>query len=290
MKTIYKHSLMTSLVCLLLTSAAMVAQVGIGDFSSTTPRGVLDVQDSGNAMGIVFPVVALVDATTETVVNPNGANIVPGTTVYNTTVLDDGPDSLYPGIFTWKGSKWTSLRERKDNALFLQDTDVRTGSSDILNPVAGKQTIPFDSNSFTPIYTGRYALHLVVHYGGGNLDASAMSSSQFVNFAKEEGEFEFIFNGNTYNVDISSYSTYNNDSDFNGGSLRVSTNRFNQIGYDYVEVLTAGTTYTFSLTFNQADAQGFEGDGDIVASDDGRGYVTINDNIKCYLEINYVYE
>ncbi len=284
MKTIYKHSLLTSIVYLLLASTAMVAQVVIGNF--TTPRGILDVQAdvlaSDNTMGIVFPVVALVDAHTETVVNPNGINIVPGTTVYNTTVYDDGADSLYPGIFTWKGSKWTSLREKKDNALFLQDTDVRTGSDD------GKQTIPFDSNTFTPIYTGRYALHLVVHYGGGNLNATA--DPQFVNFAKEEGEFEFIFNGNTYTVDISSYSAYNNDSSFYGSSLRTSTNRFNQIGYDYVEVLTAGTTYTFSLTFNQADAPGFEGDGDIDASDDGRGYVTINNDLKCYLEINYVYE
>lgn len=289
MKTIHKHSLLTSIVYLLLASTTMVAQVAIGNF--TTPRGILDVQAdvlaSNNTMGIVFPVVALVDANTETVVNPNGTNIVPGTTVYNTTVLDDGPDSLYPGVFTWKlhpsgALKWTSLREKKDNALFLQDTDVRTGSTD------GKQTIPFDSNSFTPIYTGRYALHLVVNYGGGNLNAAA--DPQFVNFAKEEGEFEFIFNSNTYNVDISSYSAYNNDSSFNGGSLRTSTNRFNQIGYDYVEVLTAGTTYTFSLTFDQAAAPGFIEDGDIVASDDGRGYVTINNNLKCYLEINYVYE
>jgi len=268
----------------------MLAQVGIG---INSPKGALDL--SSSTMGVVFPVVALVNANTETVVNPNGTNIVPGTTVYNTTVLDDGADSLYPGIFTWKlhppaTYKWTSLRERKDNALFLQNADVRTGSDDATNPVAGKQTIPFDNNSFTPIYTGRYALHLVVHYGGGNLDASAMSSSQFVNFAKEEGEFEFIFNGNTYTVDISSYSAYNDDSLFDGGSLRTSTNIFNQIGYDYVEVLTAGTTYTFSLTFNQADAQGFEGDGDIVAGDDGTGYVTINNSLKCYLEINYVYE
>lgn len=287
MKTIHKHILLTSLVFLLLASAAMEAQVGI---AINSPKGALDLNST--TMGVVFPVVALVDANTQTVVNPNGANIVPGTTVYNTTILEDGADSLYPGVFTWKGSKWTSLREKKDNALFLQDTDVRTGSDDIINPVAGKQTIPFDSNTFTPIYTGRYAIHLVVHFGGGNLDASSMSASQFVNFAKEEGEFEFIFNGTTYTIDLSSYSAYNNDSSFNGGSLRLSTNIFNQIGYDYVEVLTAGTPYVFSLTFNQADAPGFEGDGDIIVAPpgDGRGYVTIEDNIKCYLEINYVYE
>jgi hypothetical protein len=263
----------------------MIGQVGIG---STSPKGALDI--TSTTMGIVFPVVALVDANTETVVNPNGPNIVPGTTVYNTTVLDDGVDSLYPGIFFWNGTKWQSQREKKDNALFIQDTDVRTGSSDIINPVLGKQTIPFDSNTFTPIYTGKYALHLMVHFGAGNLNST--SSPQFVNFAKQEGEFEFIFNGNTYTIDLSSYSVYNNDSLFNGGSLRESTNIFNQIGYDYVETLTAGTPYTFSLTFNQADAPGFEGDGDIVIvpAGDGRGYVIVQDNIRCYLEINYVYE
>lgn len=290
MKTLYKHRSLTLLFCLTFTYSAMIAQVGV---NINSPKGALDV--NSGTMGMVFPVVALVNATTETVVNPNGGGIVAGTTVYNTTTLDDGPDSLYPGVFTWKlhppsTYKWTSLREKKDNALFLQDTDVRTGSDDVLNPVLGKQTIPFDDNTFTPIYTGRYALHLVVQYGAGNLDDSAMSGTQFVNFAKQAGEFEFIFNGTTHTIDLSSFSTYNNDSQFNGGSLRLSTNIFNQIGIDFVEVLTSGTPYPFSLTFNQEDAQGFEGDGDISGGDDGRGYVTMSNNVKCYLEINYVYE
>lgn len=285
MRTKNTFNYIVLLICLFLGVTISTAQVGIG---SSSPEGILDITSSN--MGVVFPVVALVNANTETVVNPNGPNLVAGTTVYNTTLLDDGIDSLYPGVFFWNGTKWESQREKKDNKLFLQDTDVRTGSDDILNPVLGKQTIPFDSNTFTPIYTGKYAVHLVVHFGGGNVNLP--SSPQFVNFAKQGGEFEFIFNGNTYTIDLSTFSVLNNDSLFNGGSLYASTNLSNQVATDYVETLTAGTPYTFSLTFNQAIAPGFEGDGDIsiIPAGDGRGYVTINDQIKCSLEINYIYE
>lgn len=285
MKKSYNYIVLLGLFCLPFMSSVSYSQVGVG---INTPEGALDLNSS--TMGVVFPVVALVDANTETVINPNGGSIEPGTAIYNTTTLDAGVDSLYPGVFFWNGSKWQSQRERKDNKLFIQNTDVRTGSDDSLNPVLGKQTIPFDTNTFTPIYTGKYAVHLMVHFGAGNLNST--SSPQFVNFAKQEGVFEFIFNGTTHTIDLSAFSVYNNDSLFNGGSLRTSTNIFNQIGYDTVETLTAGTPYVFSLTFNQADALGFEGDGDIVVSPaaDGRGYVIIQDNIRCYLEINYVNE
>ena len=260
-------------------------QVGIG---VSTPEGALDV--SSSTMGIVFPVVSLTSVTTETITNPNGPNIVAGTTIYNTNTVGVGVDRIYPGIYFWNGTRWQSQRERKDNALFYQDTDVRTGSDDTTNGASGKQTIPFNNNSFTPFYSGNYAIHVTVHYGAGNLNS--VSSPQFVNFAKQEGEFEFIFDGNAYTFDLSTYSVYNNDSDFDGGSLRTTTNAVNQIAYDYEETLVSGTPYTFSLTFNQADAPGFEGSGDIIVSPagDGRGYITINNSIRCTVEINYVYQ
>jgi len=272
-------------ILLAMFSLTAFAQVGIGVAS---PKGALDVNSS--TMGIVFPVVSLTDVSTETITNPNGPNIVAGTTVYNTNTVGVGVDRIYPGIYFWNGSRWYSQRERKDNKLFYQDTDVRTGSDDSTNGTAGKQTIPFNNNTFTPIYSGNYAVHLTVHFGAGNVNS--VSSPEYVNFAKQEGEFEFIFNGNTYTFDLSTYSVYNNDSDFNGGSLRTTTNAVNQIAYDYEETLSVGTPYTFSLTFNQADAPGFEGNGDIIVSPpgDGRGYITINDSIRCTVEINYVYQ
>lgn len=283
MKTVTKNKQLAIGLFLMFTSYVSLAQVGIGQNS---PKGALDVNSS--TMGVVFPVVALVDATTETVVNPDGGSIVAGTTVYNTTTTSAGADSLYPGVFFWTGSKWQSQRERKDNKLFLQDTSVRTGSDDATYGTSGDQSINFDSNSFTPIYSGKYAIHLTVHYGGGNLNAP--TGSQYVNFAKEGGVFEFTFNGTTHSFDLSTYSAYNNDSDFNGGSVRISTNIFRQVAEDYEETLTAGTAYPFTLTFNQDTAPGFEADGDEIVSppEDGRGYITISDSIKCSIEINYV--
>jgi len=284
MKAVIKNKYITVGLFLLFTSYVSLAQVGIGESS---PKGALDI--SSSTMGVVFPVVALVNATTQTVVNPNGVNIVAGTTVYNTTTHINGVDSLYPGIFFWTGTKWQSQRERKDNKLFLQDTSVRTGSDDSTYGTSGDQTIPFDSNTFTPIYSGKYAIHLTVHYGGGNVNTP--TGSQYVNMAKEGGVFKFTFNGTTHTFDLSTYSAYNNDSDFNGGSVRLSTNIFNQVAEDYEETLTANTAYPFTLTFNQDTAPGFEADGDVIVSppEDGRGYITISDSVKCFIEINYVY-
>ncbi|MEM7087833.1 MAG: hypothetical protein AAF489_16750 [Bacteroidota bacterium] len=285
MKAVIKNKHLAFGLFLFFASYISWGQVGIGQSS---PKGILDINSS--TMGVIFPVVALVNANTQTVVNPNGVNIVAGTTVYNTTTTSAGADSLYPGIFFWTGSKWQSQRERKDNKLFLQDTDVRTGSDDATYGTSGDQSINFDSNSFTPIYSGKYAVHLTVHYGGGNVNAP--TGSQYVNMAKQEGVFEFTFNGTTHSFSLSTYSAYNNDSAFNGGSVRLSTNIFNQISEDYEETLTAGTNYPFTLTFNQATAPGFEADGDEIVAppEDGRGYITISDSVRCYIEINYVYQ
>ena len=284
MKNLLSNKIYLFLAFALVASISM-SQVSIGNGS---PKGAFDVDSS--TMGIVFPVVSLIDVSTETISNPNGPNIVAGTTVYNTNTTGTGVDRIYPGIYFWNGSRWQSQRERKDNKLFYQSSDVRTGSDDSTNGASGKQTIPFNDNTFTPIFSGKYAIHLTVHYGGGNVNS--VSNPQYVNFAKEEGEFEFIFNGTSYTFDLSAFSVYNNDSAFNGGSLRLTTNAVNQITYDYEETLAVGTPYTFSLTFNQANAPGFEGDGDIIVSPagDGRGYITINDSIRCTVEINYVYQ
>ena len=58
------------------------------------------------------------------------------------------------------------------------------------------------------------------------------------------------------------------------------------------ETLTRGTNYPFSLTFNQAIADGFEGDGDISVSPagDGRGYIIMHDELKCSIEFNFAGE
>ena len=281
MKNIIINRLLVVII-LLFSSSIMRSQVGI---NTTSPKGVLDVESS--TMGVVFPVVSLPDPYTETITNPNGGGIVAGTTVYNTNSTINGADSMYPGIYFWNGSKWISQRERKDNKLFLQNTNLRPESS------TGAQSINFDDNTFTPIFTGKYKVTLTVHFGGGTTNLP--SGSQYVNFAKQEGVFEFIFNSNTDSFSLSSYSGSNDDKLFKGGSgspLIEYNNLVNQTSNTYEETLTAGTAYSFTLTFNQENAPGFEGDGDIIVSppEDGTGYITINDSLKCSVEINYVGE
>ncbi len=78
-----------------------MAQVGI---NTTTPRGALDINTTNT--GFVYPVVSLASTTTETVTNPNAANIIAGTTVYNNVSTNAGEDSVYPGVYVWDGSKW----------------------------------------------------------------------------------------------------------------------------------------------------------------------------------------
>jgi hypothetical protein len=270
---------------LLFSVSIMTGQVGI---NTTSPQGALDVNTSNQ--GIVFPVVSLPDLTTQVITNPNGGNIVAGTTIYNTNTTVNGINSVYPGIYFWNGSKWISQREKKDNKLFLQNADLRTGSSDITNPVLGNQAISFSASSFTPLYTGPYRISVTVHYGGGK--TRAVSNPQYTNFAKQGGVFIFTFNSTSHSWVGNSYSGSNDDNLFDGGSIKNYTNSINQTDYDIEENLVAGTSYPFTLTFNQADAPAFEGNGDISISPagDGRGYIIQNGSLKCSIEISYIGE
>jgi hypothetical protein len=277
MKTIY-------IILISVISFPAWSQVGIG---TSAPKGALDVTSS--TMGIVYPQVALTDRVTETITNPNGGSLVVGTTVYNTTISGSGVNTVYPGIYVWDGTIWIPQYHKDDYKLCYQTADVRTGSDDILNPVLGNQVITFDTNSFTPKFNGNYLVTVTVHYGGGLLDPPA-GSDQWVNFNSEEGQFDFTFNGTTYSYTLKSYSGYNDDMLFDGGSTNNHTNRYTQNAYTIPVTLTRNITYPFTLTFNQAIANGFQGDGDISISPagDGRGYIITNGLVKCTVEFNYI--
>ncbi|RMA57667.1 hypothetical protein [Ulvibacter antarcticus] len=270
------------IVSLIFVSTAN-AQVGI---NTSTPNGALEINST--TQGVIFPTVTLVDVNTPTVINPKGDPLVAGTTVYNMSTVNNGEYSLDPGFYFWSGTQWIPQGDKKDNKLFLQSTSRRTGSSDIINPVLGNQVITFNANTFTPKFNGKYKLTLTTHFGAGRTNAT--SSPQFVNFAKQGGEFNFTFNSVTHTYRLNSFAGSNNDKLFKGGTLRRYENNVNQNSIEIEEVLTAGTNYTFVLTFNQDDADGFEGNGDIsiVPAGDGRGYITINGNMKCSLEFNYL--
>ncbi len=260
---------------LLVFSSNGWGQVGI---ESPSPQGALDI--GSTTAGMVYPIVSLTDINTETISNPNGPNLIAGTIVYNSLASGTDEGSVYPGLYFWDGAKWVPQFSKKDNKLYFQNTSLRTQSS------GGDEAIVFDSNTFTPKFNGKYKVLLTVHFGGGNVDTP--SSPQFANLVSEEGVFKFIFKGNTTSFTLKSFSGKNNDRLFKGGSVnpeKVYSNRYNQGTYIIEETLVAGTAYTFSLTFNQETAPGFVSDGD---SSTGRGYISINDNLKCTVELNYI--
>ena len=271
------------LIILCLLSLSLSAQVGV---NTTTPEGILDIGNSTS--GIVYPVVSLTDLTSETITNPNGGSIVAGTTIYNTNTVDSGANSIYPGIYFWNGSRWKAQYEKRNNRNFVQTSDLRTGSDDSTYGVSGDQTIDFDTSSFTPSLSGTFKILVTVHYGGGEANVPS-GANQYVNFVEQQGEFDFTFNGTTHTFGLSSFSGYNNDS-MAVSSPEIITNEFNQVTYTVVESLTALTSYNFSLTFNQEFAEGFEADGDQSAPDDGRGYITINDSVRCTVEFLFIGE
>jgi|SRR5690606_9858780 len=279
MKNIYFKSI---LIPFLLFSINIVwSQVGIG---SSSPKGALDI-GATNA-GLVYPIVALSDVNTETISNPNGANIVTGTLVYNSNTSSNGVNSVYPGLYFWNGTKWIPQFGKKDNKLHYQNGNLRTQS----NITGGDQSISFDESSFNPKYSGVYKILVTVHYGGGELDNP--SNPQYVNFNSEEGVFKFSFNETTTTFKLKSFSGKNNDRLFKGGSgspQKVYTNQYNQTSVTIEETLVAEMPYPFTLTFNQETAPGFINDGNGSASA-GRGYIFINDNLKCTVEFNYVGE
>jgi hypothetical protein len=257
-------------------------QVGV---QSASPKGALDIGSTNT--GLIYPTVALTDINTETATNPNAPNLIPGTLVYNTQSSGSGDGSVYPGLYFWDGGKWVPQFSKKDNKLYFQNTNLRTRSN---ASGSGDEAIVFNSNSFTPKYSGKYKVLLTVHYGGGDVDNP--TNPQYANFISEEGVFKFTFKGNTNSFTLKSFSGKNNDRLFKGGSgspQKVYNNQYNQASFVIEETLVANTAYTFSLTFNQETAPGFTNDGN-GASSAGRGYIFVNDNLKCTVELNYIGE
>ena len=224
---------------------------------------------------------SLLNTTTETVTNPNAANIVAGTTVYNNaSPAGQGAISVYPGIYVWDGSKWVPQFNKREKVYFEQNADVRTQSS------GGTVSIPFDdvtgspASSFTPTYSGNYLVEVKIHYGAGQVDVPNTSNDNDVNFNVQEALFDFTFNSNTKSVAIRSYSAANDRYSYYNNSA-------SQVRFVVTENLVHGTPYNFTLTCDQEDAEGFVSNGN---SGTGQGYVTINENVKCTIEFTYIDE
>ncbi|MEZ4874669.1 MAG: hypothetical protein R2793_04295 [Flavobacteriaceae bacterium] len=281
-----KNSTLLFALFLLVNSYFFAQNSGVVGINTTSPNGILDI--SATTTGMLYPRVALTDINTETITNPSGGSIVAGTTVYNTTASGTGASAVFPGIYVWDGTYWIPQFHKRNSKICYQNSSLRTGSDDILNPILGDQTISFDDNTFTPIYDGVYQVTLTVHFGGGALDAPNYANDQWVNFQAQEGEFDFTFNGTTHTFSLKSYSGSNDDKLFDGGTFDVHTNRVRQCVFKTTETLTRNTLYLFSLTFNQVPANGFEADGDNILLEDGRGYISINNDLKCSVEFRSI--
>ncbi|QNJ97948.1 hypothetical protein [Constantimarinum furrinae] len=249
------------------------AQVGIG---TTSPKGILDVESS--VYGVVYPSAALTSTIVAApVINPKGGALEVGTTIYNTNTTNTGANDVEPGIYSWDGSKWVTHFFIRQHELHEQTSTLRSSS------LLGFQDVPglgvLSGKSFTAIYSGLYRIEVRVSYGGGNI-----INNSDVNAGVAEGDFRFTFDGTDHVIHVTSVSAYHNDV----GTGTAYSDTWGQTYKTIYVNLVAGQTYNFSLQFDQYDAPGFEASGNLVLSDDGRGYV--GSDIPCFIEISYIDE
>lgn len=249
-------------------------QVGI---NTTTPNGILDVNTT--TQGIVYPNVVLTATNIAApVLNPQGGSLVAGTVVYNTnTTYTGNVTDVHPGIYVWNGSEWIIHFKKRQAQLFEQTSPVRTES----NFTGDWQDIPGlgvgDAKTFVPKYSGLHKIIVKTNYGGGE-----MIDNGDINVAAMEGNFRFTFDGTPHTFNATTYSTYN---DYVGSSGTHYTNVWKESYTTIYLNLTANTSYSFYLEFDQLPVVGFVNSGN---SGNGRGY--IGQDIPCTLEFTYLDE
>ncbi len=260
--TIKKYAL--KLLSLFLFGHIVTAQVGI---NTQTPNGILEVSSSTH--GIVLPRIALTATNVAApVVNPRPSeDLAIGTVVYNTNTTSTGANDVYPGVYVWTGTEWFNKFTKKHATIFKQSVDLRTASN------AGYQYIPaMQSLTFTPEYTGTYKVEVSVNYGGGLVN----DVSGDTDVLAQQGDFKFTFNGIDYIIPASCYS------------VDGSTNYYliwEQSSIVQYQKVTAGTPYSFELSFDQYPSTGFVNDGN---SGDGMGYIGYD--IPCSVEFVFIGE
>ncbi|WP_121908032.1 hypothetical protein [Ulvibacter antarcticus] len=251
--------------------------------NTTTPNGVLDINSANS--GFVLPRVVLTSTVLQApIVNPQGGNIPQGTTVYNTSTTSTGANDVFPGMYVWSGTQWQSQFEKKQRLLYEQSSlDMLTSASSSFTNVTG-----LSSKTFTPDYTGFYKVSVNVNFAGGNAKVPKISggnpstrSNGYLNIARASGTFRLNLAGTNYDIPVNSYSTAYEPSE-------SATNYF-AIWQEFSTVIylpcIAGSSKSFTLSFDQHDAPEFLNDGN---SSSGRGHIGYD--IPCTVEITYVGE
>ncbi len=286
-----KHSIYITLVSLLFVQV-QYAQVGVG---TVTPEGILDLETTSE--GIVFPRVALTASNVQApVTNPNGGNIVEGTTVYNTSLTTNASNNVYPGIYSWNGSKWAPQFMMEESVKFeqtggAQRTTIRNSNSNP-NPNDDENISGLTNRTFKPKYSGTYRIEVKANFAAGEIDD--FTSSDAISLATSEGAFFFTLSGSGVDIDPTSaiydynegwlythsYSTHN--------SIESPALEDNTVAHNgslvYYKYLIANTAYTFNLSICITTGHSyFLNNGD---TGDGRGYV--GHSVPCSVEFTFL--
>lgn len=257
------------------------AQVSISNgIPTATPKGLVDMQNS--TAGIVYPRFALTSTIVEAPVeNPDGSgSLVAGTVVYNTNTTTTGTNDVYPGLYAWDGTQWTTQYIREDSEIKQQSSlgqRVATGSTtpranyvDVTGLGAG--------SSFTPKYSGTYRIKANVNFGAGQIVPEVGYATSM---ATEEGYFRITLGPDQYEIYTHAYSIHNED-------IRNGT-YFEQFRHDsslivYVD-LVAGVPFTYRFEIDLFVANNFVNGGN---SGTGMAYVGIG--LPCNIEFTYLVE
>lgn len=258
-------------LALLLHTFIGTAQVGI---NTSTPEGILDI--NSDTFGVVLPRIALTASNVQApVVNPAGGALPIGTVIYNTSTTTNGSNDIVPGIYVWTGSSWFNKFTKKQSEFYTQSTYTRPQSS------AGYENIPgLTAQTFTADFTGTYKIELSVNYGGGIL-IDMDGDSNTTDMASQEGNFRFVFDGDTHNIETKAYSV-------NG-----STNYYliwEQYSIVIYKDCIRGQDYSFNLSFDQYASPEYVNGGDydpwLGFYAQGTGYTGFD--IPCSVEITYL--
>jgi hypothetical protein len=272
-----KYSILIVFIGLIQSTAW--SQIGIG---TSNPQGLLDVSMT---QGFVYPRVELINTDTASITNPDGGALALGTMAYNTKNSGTDDTAVYPGLYQWNGTEWVAQFDKKDNKIYLQNSNLSTGFG------VGQQGVSFTSKTFTPQYYGTYKIKVSLHFGGGKMDTplTAEPDDQHANFGAQGGDFVFSFNGQNHTVPLKSFSGNNDDSLFDNGTFKEYDNAYNQLQFTLLETtLIPGNNYDFGITFEQLIAPGFISDGGLAT--EGGGHIDLNGDLGCVVEISYVNE
>jgi hypothetical protein len=252
------------------------AQVSISNGTpTTTPKGLVDMQNS--TAGIVYPRFALTSTLVEAPVqNPDGSgSLVAGTVVYNTNTTTNGTNDVYPGIYAWNGTKWTTQYIKEDLDIALQSSlGQRVATSAPYADITGLGA----GSSFTPKYTGTYRIKANVNFGAGEI---VPEPGYATSMATQEGYFRITLGPDQYDIYTHAYSVHNDD--IAGGTY------FEQFRHDtslivYAD-LVAGVPFNYQFEIDMHTSTNFVDGGN---SGTGMAYVGIG--LPCTIEFTYVVE